>query len=255
MEDFEKGSRLGGKSAIVTGGGNGIGAATARLFASQGASVALTDLDDAGLAATLDRVRADGGNAISFRHDIASEAAWDEVIEGTIAAFGKLDILVNVAGIHPQAQLGDITLEDWNRIIAVDLTGPFLGTQGVLPHFLAQGGGAIVNVSSVSAFVAGPFTHYNAAKAGVRALTRSTAFKHARDRIRANAVYPGLIETNLTKDALANPETLARLQAGTPLPHFGEPADVAYGILYLASDEARFVTGSDLVIDGGRMLK
>ena len=255
MDDFEKGNRLGGKMAILTGAGNGIGAATARLFAAQGAHVAATDLDEAGLADTLERIGADGGKAISFRHDISSEAGWAEVLAGTIAAFGRIDILVNVAGIHPQAQLGDITLEDWNRIIAVDLTGPFLGTQAVLPEFLKNGGGAIVNVSSVSAFVAGPFTHYNSAKAGVRALTRSTAFKHAKDRIRANAVYPGLIETNLTKDALANPETLARLQAGTPMPHFGEPADVAYGILYLASDEARFVTGSDLVIDGGRMLK
>lgn len=255
MDRFEKGSRLRGKSAIVTGAGNGIGAATARLFAAQGASVALTDVDDAGLAATVAAIGTDGGEAISFRHDIASQTGWEEVIGATIAAFGKLDILVNVAGIHPQAHLGDITLEDWNRIIAVDLTGPFLGTQAVLPEFLKNGGGSIVNVSSVSAFVAGPFTHYNSAKAGVRALTRSTAFAYAKHRIRANAVYPGLIETNLTKDALANPEIRARLEAGTPLPNFGSPTDVAYGILYLASDEASFVTGSDLVIDGGRMLK
>ncbi len=255
MKDFDKGSRLAGKSAIVTGAGNGIGAATARLFAAQGARVAMTDVDEAGLAATRERILANGGQAETFHHDISSQAAWDAVVAATIADHGRLDILVNVAGIHPQATLGDITLEDWNRIIAVDLTGPFLGTQAVLPEFLKNGGGTIVNVSSVSAFVAGPFAHYNSAKAGVRALTRSTAFKYAAQRIRANAVYPGLIETNLTKDALANPEIRNRLAAGTPMPNFGAPDDVAWGILYLASDEAKFVTGSDLVIDGGRMLK
>lgn len=255
MTQFEKGGRLRGKSAIVTGAANGIGAATALLFAAQGASVAVTDVDDAGLAATRDRILADGGNVISFGHDISSQSGWDAVVRETIAKFGKLDILVNVAGIHPDAHLGHITLQDWNRIIAVDLTGPFLGTQSVLPEFLKNGGGAIVNVSSVSAFVAGPFAHYNSAKAGVRALTRSTAFAYAKERIRANAVYPGLIETNLTKNALANPEIRNRLASNTPMPNFGEAADVAWGILYLASDEAKFVTGSDLVIDGGRTLK
>jgi NAD(P)-dependent dehydrogenase (short-subunit alcohol dehydrogenase family) len=255
MDQFEKGGRLRGKFAIVTGAGSGIGQATAMLFAAQGASVAATDVNDAALAATIDGVKAGGGKAIAFRHDVSSQGSWDEVLKGALAQFGKLDILVNNAGIHPEAHLGDITLEDWNRILAVDLNGPFLGTQAVLPEFRKNGGGAIVNVSSVSAFVAGVFAHYNAAKAGVRALTRSTAFMYAKDRIRANAVYPGLIETNLTKDALANPEIRARLQAGTPMPNFGSGADIAYGILYLASDEAKFVTGSDLVIDGGRMLK
>ncbi len=255
MDQFEKGNRLCGKSAIVTGAGSGIGQATALLFAAQGAAVAATDVNEASVAATVERINADGGKAISFRHDVSSQSSWDDVLKEVLARFGKLDILVNNAGIHPEAHLGDITLEDWNRILAVDLNGPFLGTQAVLPEFKKNGGGAIVNVSSVSAFVAGVFAHYNAAKAGVRALTRSTAFMYAKERIRANAVYPGLIETNLTKDALANPEIRARLQAGTPMPTFGGGADIAYGILYLASDEAKFVTGSDLVIDGGRMLK
>jgi len=255
MDQFEQGRRLAGKVAIVTGAGSGIGAATARLFAAQGASVAATDVNVAALTQTLDRIKADGGDAVSFHHDVSAQSAWDDVVRETIGRFGKLDILVNNAGIHPEAQLGNITLEDWNRILAVDLTGPFLGTQAVLPTFLKNGGGVIVNVSSVSAMVAGPFTHYNSAKAGVRALTRSTAWMYAKQRIRANAVYPGLIETNLTKSALANPEIRARLEAGTPMPNFGEAADIAYGILYLASDEAKFVTGSDLVIDGGRTLK
>jgi NAD(P)-dependent dehydrogenase (short-subunit alcohol dehydrogenase family) len=255
MMEFEKGSRLAGKFAIVTGAANGIGAATARLFAAQGAAVAITDVDDAGLATTHGQIEAAGGTVLSFHHDVSSQSAWEEVVAGTLAAFGRLDILANVAGIHPSAQLGDITLEDWNRILAVDLNGPFLGTQAVLPEFVKNGGGAIVNVSSVSAFVASGFTHYNAAKAGVRALTRSTAFMYAKQRIRANAVYPGLIETNLTTNALADPATRAKLEAGTPLPNFGQPDDIAWGILYLASDEAKFVTGSDLMIDGGRTLK
>jgi len=253
--EFAHGSRLAGKVAIVTGAGNGIGAGTARLFAAEGARVVVTDVDAAGLAETLKAIEAAGGTAISFAHDVSSEPAWADVVAGTVAAFGTLDILANVAGIHPQAQLGNIALDDWNRIMAVDLTGPFLGTQAVLPTFLAKGGGAIVNVSSVSAFVPSGFTHYNAAKAGVRALTRSTAFTYTRQGIRANAVYPGLIETNLTKAPLADPATRAKLEAGTLTPFFGQPADIAYGILFLASDEARFVTGTDLTIDGGRTLK
>ena len=253
--EFAKGSRLAGKVAIVTGAGNGIGAGTARLFAAEGAKVAATDVDAAGLDDTLKAIEAAGGAVAGFAHDIASEAAWADVVAKTIATFGRLDILINVAGIHPQAQLGSITLDDWNHIIAVDLTGPFLGTQAVLPAFLANGGGAIVNVSSVSAFVPSGFTHYNAAKAGVRALTRSTAFSYTKAGIRANAVYPGLIETNLTKAPLADPATRAKLEAGTFTPFFGQPADIAYGILFLASDEARFVTGADLTVDGGRTLK
>ena len=255
MNSFAKGNRLEGKSAIVTGAASGIGAATARLFAAQGASVLLTDVQDAKLSATVDDTRADGGTAISLHHDIASQTEWEAVVQAAITEFGKLDILVNCAGIHPQTHMGDITLDDWNRVLAIDLTGPFLGSQSVLPEFVKNGGGAIVNVSSVSAFIGGPFTHYNAAKAGVRALTRSTAFTHAKHRIRANAVYPGLIETDMTKAALTNPEARERLQAATPMPTFGEPADVAYGILFLASDEAKFITGSDLIIDGGRTLK
>ena len=129
--DIEKGSRLAGKVAIVTGAGNGIGAATAHLLAAQGAKVAATDFYNAGLADTLAMIDAIGGIATSFHHDVASEPAWGGIVAGAIAAFGRIDILVNVAGIHPSAQLGDITLEDWNRILAVDLTGPFLGTQAV----------------------------------------------------------------------------------------------------------------------------
>jgi NAD(P)-dependent dehydrogenase (short-subunit alcohol dehydrogenase family) len=236
MDRFEKGTRLGGRAAIVTGAGNGIGAATARLFAAQGARVLLTDVDEAALAATLGQIAA-------------------EVVQAAVGRFGKLDILINNAGVRPDAELGQITLEDWNRVIAIDLTGPFLGTQAVLPEMLKAGGGAIVNVSSVAAIMGGPIAHYHSAKAGVRALTRSTAFAYAKQRIRANAVYPGLIETKLTEAMLADPAFVTRMQATVPLPYFGSGADVAYGILFLASDEAKFVTGSDLVIDGGRTLR
>jgi NAD(P)-dependent dehydrogenase (short-subunit alcohol dehydrogenase family) len=255
MDRFEKGARLKGKAAIVTGAGNGIGAATARLFAAQGASVLLTDVDEAALAATLKRIAAEGGEAISMRQDVSSQAEWGDVVTAAVGRFGKLDILVNNAGVRPDAELGQITLEDWNRVIAVDLTGPFLGTQAVLPEMLKAGGGSIVNVSSVAAIMGGPIAHYHSAKAGVRALTRSTAFAYAKQRIRANAVYPGLIETKLTEAMLADPAFVTRMQATVPLPYFGSGADVAYGILFLASDEAKFVTGSDLVIDGGRTLR
>jgi NAD(P)-dependent dehydrogenase (short-subunit alcohol dehydrogenase family) len=252
--EIVKGNRLAGKCAIVTGAGSGIGQATARLFAAQGAALVMTDIDEAALAGTLEQIEAQGGSAITMVHDIASEQDWQRIIGLTVEQLGRIDVLVNIAGIHPRAHMGDITLEDWNRIIAVDLTGPFLGTQSVLPEMLRIGGGSIVNVSSVSALIAGPFAHYNAAKAGVRAMTKSTAFKFAKDHIRANTVLPGLIETNMTKIGLADPERRAYLQRNIPMPNFGQAIDIAYGIVYLASDEARFVTGSDMVIDGGRTL-
>ncbi len=151
------------------------------------------------------------------------------MVSETVAALGKLDILANVAGIHPDSsiKLGAITLEQWDYVLKVDLTGPFLGTQAVLPVFLKAGGGVIVNVSSVSGLLAGPWPHYNAAKAGVRSLTRSTALLYAPNRIRANAVYPGVIDTALTKDALANPASRERDGEQHPVAEFSASRSIS----------------------------
>ncbi len=254
MTDFGFGPRLPGKVAIVTGAGGGIGGFTARLFAAHGAKVVATDIDLAAAEATVAQIKAEGHIAVAVQHDVVSEAAWDHVIAVTVEQFGGVDILVNNAGYHVRTHmvsLPDITRADWDQHLAINLTGPFLGTQRAIPEMLKRGKGVIVNICSVAALVGGSFMHYSAAKAGLRSFTRNTAVAYGAQGIRANAVFPGLIETGLTRAPLADPATRALLAASNVIPHFGEPKDIAFGILYLASDESSFATGSDLILDGG----
>jgi len=246
-----KTGRVADKVAIITGAGNGMGACEAKLFAKEGAKVVVTDIDAMAAEEVAADIVATGGSAIALPHDVSSEVDWARVIENTIAAFGRIDILVNNAGIHIERHMADIDPSEWNRVLAVNLTGAFLGTQAVVPLMKGKGSGAIVNIASVAALIGSGFAHYSAAKGGLRALTRTTAVTYAKDNIRANSVYPGVIKTNITSEALANPQIRAWLEAGIPMPRFGESEDVAYGVLYLASDEASFITGSELVIDGG----
>lgn len=243
--------RLNGKVAIITGAGNGIGACESKLFAKEGAKVVVTDIDFAAAQAVVKQIVADGGQAIAIKHDVSSESDWKNVIAGTVEAFKKIDILVNNAAILIEQKMADITLETWNKTMQVNLNGVFLGTQGVVPEMKKNGGGSIVNTSSIASMIGSSVAHYSASKGGIRSFTKTTAIEYAKDKIRANSVYPGLIVTNLTKNVLADEAMRNFLTALTPLPRFGEVEDVAYGVLYLASDEASFVTGSELVIDGG----
>jgi len=240
--------RLDGKVAIITGAASGMGACEARMFAAEGARVVATDIDEAGVREV---VRGIGANAIALRHDVTREHDWAGAVEAAIDAFGRIDVLVNNAAIHYETRFADITLDEWRRVLAVDLDGTFLGTQAVVPHMIANGGGSIVNISSVAAMIGGSFAHYSAAKGGIRALTRATAVEYAQHNVRANSVYPGLIETPLTAGALANPEIREMLRAATALPRFGRAEDIGYCVLYLASDESAFATGAEFVIDGG----
>jgi NAD(P)-dependent dehydrogenase (short-subunit alcohol dehydrogenase family) len=247
--------RLAGKVAIVTGGASGIGRATCRLFGREGARVAVADVDERGGRAVADEIVREGGRATFHRLDVAAEEAWGAAIEEVLREHGRLDILVNNAGRgdRPARAVAEhVTLADWDLTMAVNATGMMLGTKHAIPAMRRTGGGAIVNVVSVYAMVGSrAATAYHASKGAARALTRSTAVQYAPEGIRINAVFPGFVETAMTAESHAQPGVREERTALTPLGRLGEPEDIAPGILYLASDEARFAAGTELVIDGG----
>lgn len=254
--------RVQGKVALVTGAGSGLGAATARLLAREGARVALTDIDPGAGEREATSIRAEGHDAFALVHDVTNEVAWERAITDVLGRFGRLDVLVNNAGISSRrAPPDEATLEEWRALMAVNLEGVFLGTKHAIRAMKANRpaqGGSIVNISSILGLVGHPVSStYSASKGGVRLYTKSVALYCAREGlgIRVNSVHPGYIETPLVERftrASPDPETRKlELAAAHPVGRLGEPEDVAYGVLYLASDEAKFVTGAELVIDGG----
>ncbi|WKA59100.1 SDR family NAD(P)-dependent oxidoreductase [Planococcus shenhongbingii] len=245
--------RLEGKIAIITGAGNGQGQYEAELFAKEGAKVVVTDIDYEAAQLTASAIKQENGQAFALQHNIASEENWKSVISKTLEEYGRIDILVNNAGIHAETKMADISLGEWNSMLNVNLTGTFLGIQEVISPMKENGGGSIVNIASIAALRGGSFAHYSAAKGGIRSLGRTAAIEYAEDKIRVNTVFPGLIATDLVKEALENEHTRKNLFDQLPMKRIGEIEDVAYGVLYLASDESGFVTGSELVIDGGTM--
>jgi 3(or 17)beta-hydroxysteroid dehydrogenase len=250
--------RVEGKVAIVTGGALGIGKACAQVLAREGAQVVITDIKEAEGRALAGEITAAGGQARFVRHDVAQEAEWQQVIAATLEAFGRLDILVNNAGIGTSVNIEEETLAGWRRLMSINLDAVFLGTQAAIKTMKATGGGSIVNISSIEGIVGDPsIAAYNASKGGVRLLTKSAALYCAKGGlgIRVNSVHPGYIRTPMIDNALAaSPNGQAMydyLVSLHPVGHLGDPDDIAYGVLYLASDESKFVTGSELVIDGG----
>jgi len=250
--------RVAGKIALVTGGGSGLGRAISELLAREGARVAVTDIDVGAARETADAiVRETPGAAIAVRHDVTEAADWRAALERTVAEFGGLHILVNNAGIAEGGSIEDTDLETWRRVHAVDLDGVFLGCKLALPHICASGGGSIVNISSIAGIVAGHnMAAYNSAKAAVRHLTKSVALHCAKQGygIRCNSVHPAFVRTPILDPLVARfgaEEAYAKLGRQIPLGRIGEPEEVAYGVLYLASDESSFMTGAELVLDGG----
>jgi 3(or 17)beta-hydroxysteroid dehydrogenase len=250
--------RVEGKVALVTGGAMGIGKACALLLAREGAAVVVTDIQEADGAAVAQAIEAAGGRALFVKHNVAQEADWQRVIKETLGAFGRLDIVVNNAGIGKTTNVEEDTLEGWRFLLSVNLDSVFLGTQYGIKALKRTGGGSIINMSSIEGIVGDPgLASYNASKGGVTLLTKSAALYCAKAgyNIRVNSVHPGYIMTPLitsTMDASGNGEAMLKyLESLHPVGHLGEPDDIAYGVLYLASDEAKFVTGSQLVIDGG----
>ena len=230
-----------------------MGAAEARLFAKEGARVVIGDIREAEGSQVAAEIVESGGTALFVLLDVSREEDWRHAIETTLAAFGKLDVLVNNAGIGQVVSIEDISEELWDRVMAVNARGVFLGTKHAIPAMRKAGGGSIVNISSIAGLVGGGTSAaYVASKGAVRLFTKAAAIQHAGDGIRVNSVHPGPIETPMNQEFFANPANRADRIAKTPLGRIGQPEDVAYGVLYLASDESSFVTGSELVIDGGR---
>ncbi|NOU55603.1 glucose 1-dehydrogenase [Brevibacillus borstelensis] len=243
--------RLTGKVAIITGAASGMGAQTARLFAQEGAKVIATDMSEDKLQEVVNEIKADGGEAIGVKHNVVSEDEWKNVIVQGLEAFGNIHVLVNNAGISTDATIEQFTMENWNKVMDVNLTGCVLGMTLVYPEMKKAGSGSIINISSIAGLVALNFTNgYTASKGALRALTKAAAVECAKDSVRVNSIHPGIIETPMTQMITA-PEVRGIFQAQTPLPRLGKPEDIAYGALYLASDESSFVSGLEMVIDGG----
>jgi len=249
--------RVEGKVALVTGAASGIGAATATLLASEGASVVCTDIDLPGVEAVVEAITTQGGIATAAHQDVTDEDRWRQVLEIAGGGYGGLNILVNNAGIGHLQAITEVSLEDWRHVQAVDVESVFLGCKHAIGLMEASGGGSIVNVSSVAGIIASPdLPAYTAAKAAVRHLSKTVALHCARagTGIRCNSVHPGWTDTPIL-DGMAGDHDrevlLAKLARGVPLRRLGRPIDIAWGILYLACDESAFVTGTELVIDGG----
>ena len=244
--------RLEGKVAIISGGARGMGAVEAKLFSREGAKVVIGDvLEDEGRR-TEAEINESGGECIFVRLDVTNEANWVDVVAAAVGKFGKLDILVNNAGIARISNVEDTTVEEWDLVMGVNAKGVFLGTKAAIPEMRGSGGGSIVNISSIAGLVGGRTSAYTASKGAVRLLTKSTAIQYAGDGIRCNSVHPGVIESPMTAPIMLDTEeSRAQAAARHPLGRIGQPEDIAYGVLFLASDESSFMTGSELVIDGG----
>ena len=242
--------RLKDKVAIITGAAHGMGEAEVRLFAKEGAKIVVADIRADAAEAVAADIRAGGGEAIAARIDVTSETEWTALIDKTLSAYGRLDILVNNAGISGSSVGDPDGLEGWNRIIAVNQTSVFLGTKLAAEQMAKTGGGSIVNISSIMGFVGGNSGHpaYGASKGAVRIYTKAAAVRYGLLRVRVNSVHPGYMPPMLNA---TNQNLRAEKIEQTPLRRLGEPIEVAYGVLFLASDEASFVTGTELVIDGG----
>jgi NAD(P)-dependent dehydrogenase (short-subunit alcohol dehydrogenase family) len=246
------------KVALVTGAAQGLGAAIASMLASEGARVMLTDINADGAASMAASINERQANcAASMYQDVTDEDRWIEVLAATVERFGALHVLVNNAGIGSVGSIEDETLEKWRHVHAVDLDSVFLGCKYSIPHIAASGGGSIVNISSISGIIAAHnLAAYNSAKAAVRHLSKSVALHCARsgNNVRCNSVHPVFIDTPILDGMIGNSDranVLQKLGRQVPLGRVGKPDDVAYAVLYLASDESRFVTGSEIRVDGG----
>ncbi len=245
--------RLQGKVAFISGGARGMGAVEARLFVKEGAKVVIGDVLDEEGRTVVAGINEVGGEALFVHLDVTSESSWQNAIATAVSRFGKLDILVNNAGISAHGLVEYTTVDDWDRVMDVNAKGVFLGTKVALPEMRKVGGGSIINISSQLGLVGTDHSspQYQASKGAVRLLTKATAVQYAREHIRVNSVHPGPINTPMTAERRADPEMYKTMLSRIPMGRYGQPEDVAYGVLYLASDESSFVTGSELVIDGG----
>ena len=245
--------RVAGKVALVSGGARGLGEAQAKLLAAEGAKVAIGDvLEEEGkkVEAAINEL---GGEAFFMPLDVTQADQWSAIIDETVSRFGKLDVLVNNAGIGGRGGLEDMTEDEWDEVMAVNAKGVFLGTKLAMPEILKAGGGSIVNISSQMGIVGSDTSNpaYQASKAAVHVFTKSIALRYATQGVRVNSVHPGPIDTPMLQAGFIDPERMQRVMSKVPMGRVGQPEEIAYGVLFLSSDESSFITGAGLVIDGG----
>jgi 3alpha(or 20beta)-hydroxysteroid dehydrogenase len=239
--------RFADKVALITGASRGMGAVEARLFADEGAAVLICDVLDGRGESLAAEIRAAGGDARYHHLDVTSESDWQETVQAAVAWHGRIDVLVNNAGINVRLGVADLPIDDWNRVLAVNLTGALIGMRSVAPIMHSGGGGAIVNIASVAGLRASRSAAYSASKWGLRGLSRVAALEYAAWGIRVNTVCPGVVPTELNAG-----QPYVKIAAGrTPMHRVAAPQDVARAVLFLASDDAGFITGTDIVVDGG----
>ena len=245
--------RLEGKVALISGGSRGMGACEAELFAKEGAKVVVGDVLEEQGRSLVEKIAREGGDAVFMRLDVTSESDWEAAVAEAVSRYGKLDVLVNNAGVSARGSIEETTVADWDRVMDINAKGVFLGTRQAIPEMRKAGGGSIVNISSQLGLVGmnESSPQYQSSKGAVRLFTKSAAIQYAAEGIRVNSVHPGPIATPMTEDRRSDPDLQQLMVSRIPLGRYGESEDVAYGVLYLASDEASFVTGSELVIDGG----
>ena len=245
--------RLEGKVALISGGARGMGEEEAKLFAREGAKVVLGDvLDETGQEVAA-AIKATGREAIYRSLDVTNEADWASAVEAAESEWGRMDILVNNAGVTTYSKGDQDSLEDFDRCHEINSRGTYLGVRASIPAMRRAGGGSIVNISSISGLVGQRHVHagYNASKGAVHIMSKSLAVQHAAAGIRVNSVHPGPIKTDMTRESWTDPETKGRTERVVPLGRYGQPVDVANAVLFLASDEAAYITGAEIVVDGG----
>ncbi|MFD0958463.1 SDR family NAD(P)-dependent oxidoreductase [Paenibacillus chungangensis] len=245
-------NRLKEKVAIVTGAGSGMGLEEAKLLAQEGATVILTDINEDNVMKAASDIQAAGGQAIAYKHDVASEEQWSTIVNEVMSKFGKIDVLVNNAGISLAISMLESTLEQWNRVISINMTSVFLGMKHVIPHMIESKQGSIINISSIAGLTGGSGAGaYTASKGGVRLLSKAAAVDYGKFNIRVNSVHPGFITTPMSEELIQNEQMHQWFLSQTALPRVGEAPEVAQAVLFLASDESSYITGAELAVDGG----
>ncbi|MGD9161804.1 MAG: glucose 1-dehydrogenase [Desulfobacteraceae bacterium] len=249
--------RVKGKTAFITGAASGLGEASTLLLAKEGAAIVVADINESKGQEVVKKIQQEGGKALFVKLDVSNETDWENAIVKTLSEFQKLDILVNNAGIQYVKELEDTPLEDWRKLMSICLDGVFLGTKHAIRAMKETGGGSIINISSVVGIVGtvDSTSAYCAAKGGVRAFTKAAALECSKAgrnyNIRVNSIHPGATETQMVTEMLKDKTIRETLEKAHPIGNLGKPIDIAYGVLYLASDESRMVTGAEMVIDGG----
>ncbi|MED4782372.1 glucose 1-dehydrogenase [Brevibacillus choshinensis] len=246
-------ARLEGKVAIITGGGTGIGKKTALRFAKEGAEVVVTDINLDSANQTVAEIKEAGGSALAIAHDVSKEEQWQQVVAQAVEQYEKVDILFNNAGIYIIKPLAELTLEEWNRLMSINVTGVFLGMKHVMPVMSKQQAGSVINASSIAGLIGAPgHVLYGASKGAVRIMTKDAAIEYAAKGVRVNSIHPGYIDTGMvTYASEATKHSKAELAQGVPTGRLGTVDDVSNMVLFLASDESAHVTGAEFVIDGG----